>query len=462
MPATYKNLPRGTSVKARKVVKRILRPLELFLKLEAASGLVLLGATATALLWANSPWSETYFALRKYEIGFNIGSWSFVRDVEFWINDGLMTFFFFVVGLELRREFVQGELSEFKSATLPLVAALGGMLAPALIYFSFNKGLPAANGWGIPMGTDTAFALGILAILGRRVPAAARVLLLGLAVIDDVGAILVIALFYSSGIQYMGLLIALSAVGLIWLMRRLGLRGWLYVLPGVVLWIGVYYAGIHPTLAGVVLGFLTPAVAGYTPEKLMELAGPRHQELNRLSKEAHPSTETLMGLLLSLRTIYREGLSFVDQLIHQLHGPVAYFIMPLFALANAGVVIGGVELSGETQTVFLGVSLGLLFGKPLGIFLLSFIAIKTGFSRMPQGMRFRGIFLVGMVGAIGFTMAIFIAQLAFTPETLGTDASRFLETSKLAILSASLVAALISLAIGFLRPKVHPAPGEEA
>ena len=461
MPGTHKNLPRGTSVKARKVARRILRPLELFLQLEASSGLVLLSATAMALVWANFHHPSYEHLWREFQLGFSIGGWHFQRNLEFWINDGLMTFFFFLVGLELRREFSQGELSNFKSATLPIVAAFGGMLAPALIYFYFNKGLPAANGWGIPMGTDTAFALGILAILGRRVPAAARVLLLGTAVIDDVGAILVIALFYSSGIQYTGLVVATIAVGLIWVMRNLGMRGWSYIIPAVTLWMGIYNAGIHPTLAGVVLGFLTPAVAGYTPAKLMELAGPRHQELNRLSKEANPSTETMMGLLLSLRTIYREGLSFVDQLIHKLHGPVAYFVMPLFALANAGVVLDSFELPGSTQNVFLGVTLGLLFGKPLGIFLTSVFAIKIGFSRIPQGMRFRGIFLVGMVSAIGFTMAIFISQLAFTPDSLGAESALFLKTSKLAILTASFIAAVISLGIGFLRPKVHPPPEEE-
>jgi NhaA family Na+:H+ antiporter len=461
MTATYKNLPRGTSVKARKFAKRILRPLERFLQLEASSGFVLLAATAVALIWANVHNSSYEFLWREYQLGFSLGGWHFQRNLEFWINDGLMTFFFFLIGLELRREFTQGELSQFKSATLPIVAAIGGMAAPALIYIYFNKGFPTVDGWGIPMGTDTAFALGILAILGKRVPAAARILLLASAVIDDVGAILVIALFYSSGVQYTGLLVGVVAIGTIWVMKNLGVRGWPYIVPGVVLWIGIYNAGIHPTLAGVVLGFMTPAVAGYTPAKLMELAGPHHQGLHRLSKETSPSTETMMGLLLSLRTIYREGLSFVDQLIHKLHAPVAFFVMPVFALANAGVILSGVELPADTQNVFFGVALGLLLGKPFGIFMASFLAIKTGFSRMPQGMRFRGILLVGMVSAIGFTMAIFISQLAFTEAAFGEASSRIQETSKLAILTASFIAAVVSLVIGFLRPKVHAPPSEE-
>jgi len=468
MTGMHKALPRGTSAKARKIARRILKPVELFLKLEASSGLVLLAAMAAALIWANVHFDSYEFIWQKYPIGFTLGSWHFERNLEWWINDGLMTFFFFLIGLELRREFSQGELAQFKSATLPIVAATGGMAMPALIYLYFNQGLPTVNGWGIPMGTDTAFALGILAILGKRVPASARILLLASAVIDDVGAILVIALFYSSGVDFTGLLVGAVAVGMIWVMKNLGMRGWPYLVPGLLLWVGVYSANIHPTLAGVVLGFMTPAVAGYTPAKLMELAGPHHQGLHRLSKETHPSTETMMGLLLSLRTIYREGLSFVDQLIHKLHGPVAFFVIPVFVLANAGVVLTGLELPRGTETTFWGISLGLLLGKPFGIFMLSFIAIKTGLSRMPQGMRFRGILLVGLVSAIGFTMAIFISNLAFPIPNVVNEATAatalanaaLQKTSKLAILSASFVAAVLALLIGFLRPKVH-APAEE-
>ncbi|MCL2178167.1 MAG: Na+/H+ antiporter NhaA [Proteobacteria bacterium] len=455
--APYKNLPRGTSVRAKKVVKQIFRPLERFLQMEASSGLVLLAVTAIALFWANSSWSDSYFSLWEYKLGLSFGEWNFERDVRFWINDGLMTFFFFVVGLELRREFVQGDLSEFKRATLPLMAALGGMVAPALIYFAFNKDLPSARGWGIPMGTDTAFALGILAILGKRVPAAARILLLGLAVIDDVGGILVIAFFYSSGIQYGGLVLAFLAFILVLFMQNIGIRSRMsYLIPGVMMWVGIYYAGIHPTLTGVVLGFLTPARPGFTPEKILELTKPYRQELVGLSEESNPSTEAMMSLFLSLRDIYREGLSFVDQLIQKLHGTVAYIIMPLFALANAGVIIGGTELGGEARNVFWGVVLGLVVGKPLGIFLTSLLAIKLGFSKMPVGIGYKGIFQVGMVGGIGFTMALFIAQLAF-------PSGDTLEVIKQGVLSASLVAAVVSLVTGFLwAPKVQPEASSES
>jgi NhaA family Na+:H+ antiporter len=427
--------------------------------MEASSGLVLLAVTAVALFWANSSWQDSYFSLWEYKLGLSIGTWSFERDLRFWINDGLMTFFFFVVGLELRREFVQGDLSEFKRATLPLMAAFGGMLVPSLIYFYFNKGLPSVRGWGIPMGTDTAFALGILAILGKRVPAAARILLLGSAVIDDVGGILVIALFYSSGIQYGGLALAFVAVIMVLLMQNVGIRSRLsYVIPGVLMWIGIYYAGIHPTLTGVVLGFLTPALPGFTPEKILELTKPYRQELVHLSEEPNPSTETMMSLFLSLRDIYREGLSFVDQLIQKLHGTVAYVIMPLFALANAGVILGGTNLSGDAQQVFWGVALGLVIGKPVGIFFSSFLAIRMGFSKMPEGLGYKGILQVGMVSGIGFTMALFIAQLAFTSG--GFE----LEATKQAVLSASLVAAVVSLFIGFWRaPKAQTGtPNEDS
>jgi len=424
--------------------------------MEAASGLVLLTVTAVALLWANSSLKDSYFALWEHKLGFSFGTWSFESDVRFWINDGLMTLFFFIVGLELRREFAQGDLSEFKRATLPLMAAMGGMLAPALIYFFFNRGLPSVHGWGIPMGTDTAFALGILAILGRRVPAAARILLLGLAVIDDVGGILVIAFFYSSGIQYSGLVLAFLAFILVLFMQNIGIRSRMsYLVPGVMMWIGIYYAGIHPTLTGVVLGFLTPARPGYSPEKILELTKPYRQELVSLSEENNPSTEAMMSLFLSLRDIYREGLSFVDQLIQKLHGTVAYIIMPLFALANAGVTLGGTDLSGEAQNVFLGVALGLVLGKPLGIFLACFLAIQLGLSKMPSGMGYRGIFQVGMVGGIGFTMALFIAQLAF-------PSGDTLEVIKQGVLSASLVAAVVSLMMGYLwAPKTQAETSDE-
>ncbi|MCL2011234.1 MAG: Na+/H+ antiporter NhaA [Cystobacterineae bacterium] len=444
-------------MRAKKVVKRIFWPLERFLQLEAASGFVLLAATAIALIWANSPWHESYFSIWEYKLGLSIGSERFERDLHFWINDGLMTFFFFVVGLELRRELVQGELSEFKRATLPLMAAIGGMLAPALIYFFFNQGLPSVRGWGIPMGTDTAFALGILAIIGKRVPPPARILLLGLAVMDDVGGVLVIAFFYSSGIKLAGLVAAFVAFVLVLAMQNMGVRKiWPYLIPGALMWAGIYYAGIHPTLAGVALGFLTPAVAGYTPAKILELSKPYRQKLVELSQEKNPSTETMMSLFFSLHEVYREGLSFVDQLIQKLHGTVAYIIMPLFALANAGVILGGVDFSGDSQKLFLGVALGLVLGKPFGIFLACFLGIRLGFSKMPTGMNFKTIALVGMVSGIGFTMALFIAQLAFPS---GMD----LETTKQAVLSASLVAAVVSLLIGFLgKHNIQPTEANEA
>jgi Na+:H+ antiporter, NhaA family len=256
--------PPGAWAPARRLVRRARAPVERFLAIEASSGILLLGVACVALLWANSPWAGAYEHLWHTRLGVSFGSWVFERDLHFWINDALMTVFFFVVGLEIRREIHHGELSELRRAALPLVAALGGMIAPAIIYTAFNFGLPAQVGWGVPMATDIAFAVGALALLGKRVPPALRILLLALAVIDDVGAILVIAVFYSSNIQLIGFVVLAVALGLLLVWQLLGVRSpWAYVIPGAAVWAGMYVAGIHPTLAGVVLGLLTPVRAWY-------------------------------------------------------------------------------------------------------------------------------------------------------------------------------------------------------
>lgn len=247
--------PPGSWAPARKLARKALAPVEHFLSVEAASGVVLLIVALVALAWANSPWRDRYVSLWHTPLGLRLGPWSFERDLHFWINDGLMTVFFFVVGLEIRREIHHGELSELRRATLPLAAALGGMMTPALVFFAFNHGRPSVEGWGVPMATDIAFAVGVLALLGKRVAPALRVLLLALAVIDDVGAILVIALFYASGFSALGVVVAATGVVAIVAMQKVGVRSpWAYVVPAVVIWGGAYAAGVHPTLAGVVVG----------------------------------------------------------------------------------------------------------------------------------------------------------------------------------------------------------------
>jgi NhaA family Na+:H+ antiporter len=405
--------PPGTWPAARATARRLISPLERFLSIEASSGIVLLVAALAALAWANSPWRAAYENLLHAPLGFHVGGFAFERNVGFLVDDILMVVFFFVVGLEIKREVRAGELSEIRKAALPAFAAVGGMLAPAGIYLLFNAGTPAVAGWGIPMATDIAFAVGILALLGKRVPPPLRLLLLALAVIDDLGAIVVIAFFYSSGVSVGGLAIAAGGVLLIFLMQKLGIRSpWAYVPAGVVIWAGTYAGGVHPTIAGVLIGLCTP-------------------------------TRTWTG---------REAEPPVERLQRSLHGWVAFAIMPVFALANAGVSLDAARLSGGGTKVLIGVIVGLIVGKPVGIVILSWLAVRSGLAELPSGVRWSGVLVVGLVAGIGFTMALFIATLAFPPGPL-------IEVAKLGILTASLVAGAIGLTVGrFLLPVPRAQP----
>ncbi|MEO7331574.1 MAG: Na+/H+ antiporter NhaA [Minicystis sp.] len=394
--------PPGAGGPLRRLFQALTRPLERFLRIQAASGIVLLLAALVALVWANSRFAHSYERLWQTTLTVGIGRWISEKPLHFWIDDGLMVVFFFVVGLEIRREIHHGELSEPRRAALPVVAALGGMLAPAALYFAINRFSPARGGWGVPMATDIAFAVGVLALLGKRVPAALRVLLLALAIIDDLGAIVVIAVFYSGGLAWKGLaLAALGVLGVLFL-RALGVRrALIYMAPGIVIWAGLLIAGIHPTIAGVLLGLLYPAERD-------EAAAPA------VSLEA------------------------------ALHPWVAFVIMPLFALANAGVDLGGVSLAEPaSKGILLGVVLGLVLGKPVGIIIACTLAVWLKIAVRPRGVTLRGLTVVGMVAGIGFTMAIFIAGLAFPDKGM-------LGTAKLAVLLASAVAGVLALLVGRL------------
>jgi NhaA family Na+:H+ antiporter len=384
--------------------------------------------------------------------------------LRFWINDGLMTVFFFVAGLEIRRETHGGELSEMRRAALPLVAALGGMIAPAIIYLAFNHAEASSVGWGIPMATDIAFAVGALELLGKRVPPALRILLLALAVIDDVGAILVIAIFYSSDIRLVGFGVVALGLSLLLALQLFGVRSpWAYVVPAFVIWLGMFVAGIHPTLAGVVVGLMTPVRAWFGAEHYFARAG---VDVERHRDEVAHDVRRLLPELDRMRLLRREAVSPVDGLQHALHGWVAYGIMPLFALANAGVPLGNAVFDAVGVRVFLGVSLGLVLGKPLGILTLSWLTTRLGLTALPTGIGYRQLSLVGIVAGIGFTMALFVAQLAFPPGTLppGTESAEtmpsgaLLETSKLAIIGGSVLAALLSVLAGrfLLAARPHP------
>ncbi|MBL8721959.1 MAG: Na+/H+ antiporter NhaA [Myxococcales bacterium] len=419
------------------------RPLERFLRIEAASGILLLVAAAVALGWANSPFAESYQHLWHTPLGIRIGAFTFERSLEWVVNDGLMVIFFFVVGMEIRREIHRGELSEWRRAALPAAAALGGMLAPAALYLMIAGAPAIRSGWGVPMATDIAFAVGILTLLGKRVPAALRVLLLALAVIDDLGAIVVIALFYSSGIALSGLLVAGFGFGGVFAMQRLGVRAKLaYVVPSVVAWAGIYAAGIHPTIAGVIVGLVTPVRAWLGPDGFV--AGVRH-ELEHLGQvtpgklSSHEFAETLRHVDLARR----EAMSPAESLIETLHPWVAFGIMPVFALANAGVRVSGGALDAASWHVVAAVAVGLLVGKPVGILVASGLTLRLGLGTLPAGMTLRHLVVLGVVAGVGFTMALFIAQLAFTD-------SRLLAAAKIGVLAASGGAAVIGLFLGRL------------
>lgn len=385
-----------------RAARRAARPIEKFLHIEAASGIILLIAAAIAMGLANSPWRSEFAAFWATSIGVSFGAFTFERSVAWYVNDVLMVIFFFVVGMEIRREMFEGELSVWKRAVLPLAAALGGMLAPALIYLAIARGEDLRSGWGVPMATDIAFAVGVLALLGPRVPAALRVLLLAVAVIDDLGAIVVIAFFYSEGIAASGLAVAALGIAIILLLRAMGVRApSVYVPAGIVVWAGIYAAHIHPTIAGVIVGMLTPV-------RIWE---------------------------------GRERASPATALIESLHPWVAYVIMPVFAIANAGVDLSSLAFEGSAALASIGVGVGLVLGKPIGIVLVSLAAVRLGVGELPRGLGLSHLLVLGMVAGIGFTMALFIAQLAFSDATL-------LGAAKLGVLAGSAIAGILGLALG--------------
>ncbi|MEO8703924.1 MAG: Na+/H+ antiporter NhaA [Kofleriaceae bacterium] len=430
--------PPGTWKPARAIASALASPIQRILLVEAASGILLMIATAVALILANSRWHADFEALWQTPIGLSLGDHAFQRPLHFWINDGLMTIFFLVVGLEIRREMFEGELQTLRRAALPLLAALGGMLVPAAIYFALNAGKAGAAGWAIPMATDIAFAVGVLTLLGSRVPNQLRVLLLALAVIDDIGAILVIAIFYSAGIEVQGFVIFAIGIAGVLAMRAAAVRATvLYLVPGVVVWAGLYVAGIHPTLAGVVLGLLTPVLPWFGPSGFAETT---KEQLDGLDEGDRAG---LLGRLDAINAARKEAVSPVERLIHALHPWVAFGVMPVFALANAGVPLGGAQLSGDGWWIFAGVIAGLALGKPIGIAGASLLGSRVKIATRPPEMRTSGIALVGVVGGIGFTMSLFIAQLAFTDRVL-------LDTAKLGILVGSATAMVLGLGFGLL------------
>jgi NhaA family Na+:H+ antiporter len=439
------------SAKDALIPRRVIQPLQRFLHTEIAGGIVLVVAAAVALVWANSSLAGSYTALWETELGLQLGPFELTEDLRHWINDLLMALFFFVVGLEIKREFVRGELADPRAALLPVVAALGGMIVPALLYTAVNLGGPGMRGWGVPMATDIAFAVGVLALVGSRAPASLKIFLLTLAIADDIGAILVIAVFYTDALAANWLTLAALTVVAILLLQRAHVRALApYVVAAGVLWLAVFESGVHATIAGVVLGLLTPARPFHVPD-IAERA--IVAELEGIDEDGH-AEEREEQHLLHITSIANEALSPLARLEHRLHPWSAFVVLPLFALANAGVVVRGEDLGAAfTSPVTLGVIAGLVLGKPLGVMAFSWLAVRLAGARLPRGVGWLELAGVGLLAGIGFTVAVFIAGLAFVDAELQ-------DAAKIGILAASVLAAL--LGAGFLAARDAAAHDEAA
>lgn len=432
--------------RAQQMAERAFANLERFLHIEAVSGIVLLVVAISALIWANSPAADSYEALWHTPLSFGIGTTVISQSLHFWINDGLMTIFFLVVGMEIRREIHEGALSSLRQATLPMAAALGGVAVPAMLYLVFNHQAPQQNGWAVPTATDIAFAVGVLALLGKSIPSNIRVFLLALAIIDDIIAVLIIAFFYSGGLDYTGFAVALVGLVMVIGLQKIGIgSAYAYVIPGAITWIGILMTGAHPTLAGVILGMLTPVVATPMRERPLDAIARFSSELIGRAKSTEQDASDLMDPLKRLRLAQRELLPPVVRVQSALHPWVAYAIMPLFALANAGVNLGGIDLSSEApRWVMLGISIALVAGKPLGVLSVSWLMVRLGWCTLPAGVSWSGITLIGLLAGIGFTMSIFIATLAFADVSM-------LGAAKVGVLSGSVVSAVLGIAWGALK-----------
>ncbi len=416
------------------LARRVLLPVQEFFHTERTGAVLLLFAAVAALAWANSPWRASYESVWQVQVGLDLGGARLVEDVRHWVNDGLMALFFYVVGLEIKHELLRGSLSSARRAALPAAAALGGMVAPAALYLGFNAGSAGARGWGVPMATDIAFAVGVLALLGSRIPGQVRSFLLALAIVDDIGAILVIAIFYTEHLSLPSLGLAALLAGAIWTLTRLRLRMVpVYVLLAALLWLAVFESGVHATLAGVVLAALTPTVASYSRQQLDREVGQVARELKLADAEGHRDrADALLGRLAEIAQGTEAPLHRLERLLHPW---TSYLVLPLFALANAGVqVSGGTLAEAILSPIVLGIVVGLVVGKPIGISLAAWLTVRFGLAALPAGMSYRMLVGVGVVAGIGFTVSLFIAGLAF-------DGAR-LELAKTGILGASSLAGM--------------------
>lgn len=415
-------------------VKRIYHPFQEFLHQETSSGIILLVCAMLALIWANSPWSNTYHAIWQIRLTVGFDQFALSKPLWLWINDGLMAIFFFVVGLEIKREMIIGELASVRKAVLPAIAALGGMIVPAMIYTFFNAGGPGAGGWGIPMATDIAFALGVLALLGSRVPLSLKVFLTALAIVDDLGAVLVIAIFYTSTIVWGNLVIATGILVLLIVANRLDIRHpAVYLILGFILWTAFLKSGVHATIAGVLLAMTIPSKAPIDSAEFMVQCRNLLNDFERAYDHPTNINDTQRAVLQALETTCERTGAPSQRMEHTLHPWVSFSIMPIFAFANAGVTLEGDLLMLLTDSVSLGIIFGLIIGKQMGVTLFVGLALLAKWAELPKGVTLKEIYGVSWLAGIGFTMSLFVTGLAF-------DSPQLLTTGKFAILFASVIA----------------------
>ncbi len=426
------------------VDKYIVNPVNHFISKSTTSGMVLFVAAVVAIFFANSPWAEAYHSIWKHQIGFSFGDFELKMSLHHWINDGLMAIFFFVVGLELKRELSNGELASPKKAALPIIAAIGGMLFPALIYIFFNGGTGAAHGWGIPMATDIAFALGVLYLLGNKIPLSLKVFLTALAIVDDLGAVMVIALFYTSELNLLYLSIGIALFALLLICNRLGFKSPIfYAIIGIGgIWLAFLLSGVHATIAAVLAAFAIPANARINEQffsfKMNELRQ-RFYKLDPEDKDPNLTGEQI-HLIEEMRSLTKDALPPSQRLEHGMHSFVAFIVMPIFALCNAAIPI---SFSDGITNVTIGVALGLLLGKVIGVFGLVAAIIKLKWIPKPEGMTMSKLLGISLLASIGFTMSLFITELAFDVN----KHPEYLDQAKMGIILASVVGGLLGYLI---------------
>ncbi|MBI2682293.1 MAG: Na+/H+ antiporter NhaA [Acidobacteriales bacterium] len=424
-------------LKARRsrVSRAVVLPVQQFIHTQGVSGFALMGAAGLALFLANSRWAPGYFAFWEIKAGFDLGFFELSKSLHHWINDGLMAIFFFLVGLEIKHEFVQGELNEFKKATLPVAGALGGMIVPALLFTLLNFGTPGLRGWAIPMATDIAFALGVLALVSGCSPEL-KVFLLALAIADDIGAIAVIAVFYTSQLSIAALGSSLLPLALIYLARKLGVRSPLVYVPlGILFWLAVLKSGVHATIAGVILGMMADTKPWFDRADFEAAAKDLLDQFRRANESGdYDHADAILGTFEALTKGTEAPVQRITRLIH---GWVSFVVLPIFAFANAGVALDtGAMRATLGNHIAWGVALGLVVGKPIGIVLFSWLAVRAGISQLPRHTSWRQMTGVGVLGGIGFTVSIFITTLAYQ-DAASADAA------KIAILISSVVAGIL-------------------